>query len=71
MCSPSSVTASRRSGGSKVRALGATTVIRSNRWAHLYNTEKLHEYLDYVPPAEFEAAFYAAHTADHEVVGVQ
>jgi len=24
-------------------------------WVHWYNTERLHEYLDYVPPAEFEA----------------
>jgi len=23
-------------------------------WVHWYNTERLHEYLDYVPPAEFE-----------------
>lgn len=24
-------------------------------WVHWYNTERLHEYLDYLPPAEFEA----------------
>jgi hypothetical protein len=29
-----------------------------------------HEYLDYVPPAEFEAA-YAARRADQEMVGIQ
>ena len=23
-------------------------------WVHWWNTERLHEYLDYVPPAEFE-----------------
>ena len=26
-------------------------------WVHWYNTGRLHEYLDYVPPAEFEAAW--------------
>ena len=29
-------------------------------WVHWHNTERLHSYLDDVPPAEFEAAFYAA-----------
>jgi putative transposase len=38
-------------------------------WVHLYNTERLHEFLGYVPPAEFEAA-YAAKKADRELVGV-
>jgi putative transposase len=36
---------------------------------HWFNTERLHEYLDYVPPAEFEAV-YAAEKADRELVGV-
>ena len=31
-------------------------------WVHWHNTERLHSYLSDVPPAEFEAAFYAAHT---------
>jgi putative transposase len=39
-------------------------------WVHWYNTERLHEYLDYVPPAEFEAA-YAAGQTDHKLVGIQ
>ena len=39
-------------------------------WVHWYNTERLHEYLDYVPPAEFEAA-YAARGTDQELVGIQ
>lgn len=39
-------------------------------WVHWYNTERLHEYLDYVPPAEFEAA-YAARKADQKLVGIQ
>ena len=25
-------------------------------WVHWYNEQRLHEFLDYVPPAEFEAA---------------
>ncbi len=29
-------------------------------WVHWHNTERLHGYLADVPPAEFEAAFYAA-----------
>ena len=40
-------------------------------WVHWHNTERLHDYLDDVPPAEFETAFYAAHQADHQVVGIQ
>jgi putative transposase len=39
-------------------------------WVHWYNTERLHEYLDYVPPAEFEAA-YAAGETDQQLVGIQ
>jgi len=27
-------------------------------WVHWWNTERLHSYLDDIPPAEFEAAFY-------------
>jgi len=38
-------------------------------WVHWYNTERLHEFLGYVPPAEFEAV-YAAEKADQELVGV-
>ena len=40
------------------------------RWVHWYNTERLHEYLGYVPPAEFEAA-YAAEQTDQQLVGIQ
>lgn len=39
-------------------------------WVHWHNTERLHGYLDDVPPAEFEAA-YAARQADQEMVGNQ
>lgn len=38
-------------------------------WVHWHNTERLHEYLGYVPPAEFEAA-NAAEKPDQELVGV-
>jgi len=31
-------------------------------WVHWYNTERLHGYLDDVPPAEYEADHYAANT---------
>jgi putative transposase len=40
-------------------------------WVHWHNTQRLHGYLDDVPPSEFEAAFYAAQQADHAVVGIQ
>jgi putative transposase len=39
-------------------------------WVHWYNTQRLHEYLGYVPPAEFEAA-YAANKTDQKLVGIQ
>jgi putative transposase len=40
-------------------------------WVHWYNTERLHGYLDDVPPTEYEAAFYAVQQTDHTVVGIQ
>jgi putative transposase len=40
-------------------------------WVHWHNTERLHSYLGDVPPAEFEAAFYAAQQTDHTMVGIQ
>jgi putative transposase len=33
-------------------------------WVHWFNEQRLHGQCDDVPPAEFEAAFYAAHQAD-------
>jgi putative transposase len=30
-------------------------------WVHWFNEERLHGYCDNIPPAEFEAAFYAGH----------
>ena len=38
-------------------------------WVHWFNTERLHEHLGYIPPAEFEAV-YAAEKANRELVGV-
>ena len=40
-------------------------------WVHWHNNTRLHGYLGDVPPAEFEAAFYAAQQADHTMVGIQ
>jgi putative transposase len=40
-------------------------------WVHWHNTERLHGYLNDVPPAEFETAFYAAQHADRDAVGIQ
>ena len=40
-------------------------------WVHWWNTARLHEFLDYVPPEEFEAAFYAAQRTDQSLVGIQ
>jgi len=40
-------------------------------WVHWFNEHRLHSHCHDVPPAEFEAAFYAAQQADPEGVGVQ
>jgi putative transposase len=40
-------------------------------WVHWHNTERLHGYLGDVPPAEFEAAHYAALATTSETVGIQ
>jgi putative transposase len=40
-------------------------------WVHWFNHDRLHSHCDDVPPAEFEAAFYAAQHPDHEEVGIQ
>lgn len=39
-------------------------------WVHWHNTSRLHGYIGDVPPAEFEAAFYAAQHPD-QLVGIQ
>ena len=40
-------------------------------WVHWFNEHRLHSHCDDVPPAEFEAAFYAAQQADPAGVGNQ
>jgi putative transposase len=40
-------------------------------WVHWHNTERLHGYLHDVPPAEFEAAHYAALATTKEAVEIQ
>jgi putative transposase len=40
-------------------------------WVHWFNHERLHSHCQDVPPAEFEAAFYAAQQADPAGVGIQ
>jgi putative transposase len=40
-------------------------------WVHWHNTQRLHGYTGDLPPAEFEAAFYAAQQADQTLVGIQ
>jgi len=40
-------------------------------WVHWFNHDRLHGHCDDVPPAEFEAAFYAAQQTDHTTVGTQ
>jgi putative transposase len=40
-------------------------------WVHWFNEDRLHSHCDDTPPAEFEAAFYAAPPADQPLVGNQ
>jgi putative transposase len=40
-------------------------------WVHWFNEDRLHSHCDDVPPAEFEAAFYAAQHTDPAGVGTQ
>ena len=40
-------------------------------WVYWFNEQRLHSHCADVPPAEFEAALYAAQQADHHVVGIQ
>lgn len=40
-------------------------------WVHWHNTSRLHGYLDDLPPAEFEAAFYATNRTDQPLVEIQ
>ena len=40
-------------------------------WVHWFNHDRLHSHCGDVPPAEFEAAFYAAQQTDPAGVGIQ
>ncbi len=40
-------------------------------WVHWHNHERLHGYLDDVPPAEFEETFYATKRTAQTLVGIQ
>jgi putative transposase len=40
-------------------------------WVQWFNNERLHGHCGDIPPAEFEAAFYAALQTDQELVGTQ
>jgi putative transposase len=40
-------------------------------WVHWFNEHRLHSHCGHLPPAEFEAAFYAAQQADPAGVGIQ
>jgi putative transposase len=40
-------------------------------WVHWFNEHRLHNHCDHTPPAEFEAAFYAAAKTDPAGVGNQ
>ena len=40
-------------------------------WVHWFNEDRLHGHCGDMPPAEFEAAFYAAQQADPAGVGIQ
>ena len=40
-------------------------------WVHRFNHERLHGHCNDAPPAEFEAALYAAQQADPAGIGTQ
>jgi putative transposase len=40
-------------------------------WVHWFNEQRLHSHCHDVPPAEFEAAFYADQKTDPTRVGIQ
>jgi putative transposase len=40
-------------------------------WVHWFNEQRLHSHCRDIPPAEYEAAFYAAQQADPDRVGIQ
>ena len=40
-------------------------------WVHWHNHDRLHGYLDDIPPAEFEQAFYATNRTHQTLVEIQ
>jgi putative transposase len=40
-------------------------------WVHWHNASRLHGYLNDIPPAEFEAVFYATKRTDQPLVEIQ
>jgi putative transposase len=40
-------------------------------WVHWHDTNRLHSYLADLPPAEFEATFYAPQRSDQPLVEIQ
>jgi transposase InsO family protein len=40
-------------------------------WAHWHNTQRLHGYLDDIPPAEFEQALNADQADREQLVGIE
>ena len=40
-------------------------------WVQWHNTRRLHGYLGDIPPAEFEASFYAGQTGHSQLVGIK
>jgi putative transposase len=40
-------------------------------WVHWFNHDRLHSHCNDVPPAEYEAAFYAAEQANQPLIGIQ
>jgi putative transposase len=40
-------------------------------WVHWFNEQRLHSHCRDIPPADYEAAFYAAQQADPDRVGIQ
>ena len=40
-------------------------------WVHWHNTQRLHGYLGYFPPDEFETAFYAEQTDRQQEVEIK
>ncbi|MHB1718913.1 MAG: IS3 family transposase [Acidimicrobiales bacterium] len=67
LCKAECVYGSDASGWDDVEHLELATL----SWVHWFNEQRLQGYCNDVPPAEFEAAFYAAQQTDQNLVGIQ